>query len=82
MPAKKPTNIPEKETEEFGWNRRLTFMYSINAFCVGVISYVLLTDMDSRVAETATLFAFVTLISTMGTYVFNATWQDVTKIRR
>lgn len=64
------------------WRTRRLFMFAVTAFSMGTIAYILYRDMDSRVADTAVTMAFFTLISTVGSYVFGAAWQDVNTIRQ
>jgi hypothetical protein len=56
-------------------------MFAVTAFSMAVISYALHNDLDTRVAETAVDFAFMTLIAITGSYVFAATWEDVSTFR-
>lgn len=44
---------------------------------MGCVSYVLWKDMTSSVAETVITMAFVCITSSVGGYVFGATWEDV-----
>jgi len=76
MPAKKT------ETKEPCWNRRIRFMYGVNAFCMASISYVLWYELDTSAADTTVTMGFLGLITTMGSFVFGAVWQDITKIKR
>ncbi|UTC27983.1 hypothetical protein [Stenotrophomonas phage A1432] len=59
------------------WRTRRRFMFAIAAFCMWVIGYVLYKDLSSSPADTAITMAFLTLISIVGSYVFGATWEDV-----
>lgn len=58
------------------WRNRRLFMYATTAFCMAVVGYVLHYDMSGEVAETAVTMAFLTIMSTAGSYVFGATWDD------
>ena len=58
------------------WRMRRRFMAVTTGFCMAVVAYVLHYDMQSSVAETAVTFAFITITSTVGSYVFGATWDD------
>ncbi len=51
-------------------------MYVISVFCMGVITYVLMVNLDTKPAETAVMFGFLTLIGIVGSYVFGAVWDD------
>ena len=59
------------------WHVRRRFMFSVAAFCMWTIVYVLYKDRTSGPADTAITMAFLTLISIVGSYVFGATWEDV-----
>lgn len=52
-------------------------MFAVAAFCMWTIGYVLYADRTSSPADTAITMAFLTLISIVGSYVFGATWEDV-----
>ena len=56
-------------------------MFCVTLFCAATISYVLGSETDTRVAETAVLMAFGTMASVTGAYVFGAVWQDVSAMR-
>lgn len=68
-------------TEWGSWDRRRRFMYVLSAFCMVVIAYCLLGNLDTQVAETAVTMAFLGLLGICGSYVFGATWQDVSTAR-
>lgn len=73
--------MSEPSAFPYTWTRRRNFMYAVSAFCGAVISYVLVMDMQGAVAETAVTFAFLGLISNVGSYVFGAAWQDINHMR-
>ena len=81
MAVKKSTTVKSIQDPDC-WDRRVRFMYAVNAFSITAISYVLWYNLESRVAETVVTFGFLTLISTMGSFVFGATWQSVTQLKR
>ncbi len=56
-------------------------MFSITLFSMGTIVHCLYTGADTKVAETAVTMSFFTLIGTVGSYVFGATWQDINTVR-
>lgn len=58
------------------WRMRRRFMYVTTGFCMAVVAYVLHYDMSGSVAETAVTMSFLTIMSTAGSYVFGATWDD------
>lgn len=60
------------------WKIRRRFMFVTIAFCMATISYILHTKLDTSPAETAMFMAFSTIITTLGAYVFSATWEDNT----
>lgn len=59
------------------WSVRRRFMTVIVGFCMGVIMYILLRNMVGEVAETSITMAFTIIGSTMASYVFGATWEDI-----
>mgnify|MGYP000474489200 CR=1 FL=1 len=50
---------------------------AIVAFCFAVVGYILWRELESKVAETAVTMAFFLLGSVSGSYIFGATWQDI-----
>lgn len=82
MPGMIPTSFGGRPAVGIGsWQVRRAYLFTVSAFCMGVIAYTLGHDMHSRVAETAVNMAFIGLISMVGSYVFSATWQDISTIR-
>lgn len=70
----------EKERNPGGqssWRIRRRFMFAVTAFCMWVIAYVLWRGLTTGPADTAVTMAFLTLIGIVGSYVFGATWEDV-----
>lgn len=65
------------ENWKSSWTVRRRFMFAVAAFCMWTIGYVLYADRTSGPADTAITMAFLTLISIVGSYVFGATWEDV-----
>lgn len=59
------------------WRIRRRFMFAVTAFCMWVIAYVLWKGLTTGPADTAVTMAFLTLIGIVGSYVFGATWEDV-----
>ncbi len=51
-------------------------MFVVTAFCMLSIAYVLVSGATGAPAEAAVTMAFVTLMSTVGSYVFGAVWHD------
>lgn len=64
------------ETTPNSWKRRRRFMVAVIGFCMGCVAYVLGMNMDSESAQTAVSMSFVVIGSTIGSYVFGATWDD------
>ncbi|UYA99028.1 hypothetical protein P9A54_gp43 [Xanthomonas phage vB_Xar_IVIA-DoCa10] len=69
--------MERNENWKSSWRVRRRFMFAVSAFCMWVIGYVLYRDLGSSPADTAITMAFLTLISIVGSYVFGATWEDV-----
>ena len=59
------------------WRIRRRFMFAVTAFCMWAIAYVLWKGLTTGPADTAVTMAFLTLIGIVGSYVFGATWEDV-----
>lgn len=59
------------------WARRRAFMFTIAAFCMGAIAYVLFKGLDTKPAEAAVTGGFLALLGMVGSYVFGATWEDI-----
>lgn len=59
------------------WRIRRWFMFGVSAFCMWTVAYVLYKDLDSGPADTAVTMSFLTLLGIVGSYVFGATWEDV-----
>jgi len=51
-------------------------MFAVLAFCMAVVTYVLLFSIETAAAKEAVVMAFVTIMGTVGSYVFGATWDD------
>lgn len=66
-----PDNLPKTS-----WKIRRRTMFAALAFSMLVVGYVLFTGMETAAAETAVAMAFSTIIATVGSYVFGATWDD------
>ncbi|URA07014.1 hypothetical protein P9A47_gp46 [Xanthomonas phage Elanor] len=52
-------------------------MFGVSAFCMWTVAYVLYRDLNSGPADTAVTMSFLTLLGIVGSYVFGATWEDV-----
>jgi Na+/melibiose symporter-like transporter len=63
------------------WTKRRLFMVATVLFCMGCIVYVMINDRKGGVSEMIVVSAFTTIATTMGSYVFGATWEHVSAIR-
>lgn len=59
------------------WRIRRRFMFAVSAFCMLIIGYIIFRGIDTETAQTAINMAFLCLISILGSYVFGATWEDI-----
>ena len=59
------------------WRIRRSFMFAVSAFCMWTVAYVLWRDLQSGPADTAVTMSFLTLLGIVGSYVFGATWEDL-----
>ena len=64
------------------WSGRRRLIFAVVAFCMWTVAYALWRDRDSTVAETAVTFAFLTLGSTVGSYVFGKAWESIGRTKR
>lgn len=73
----------DRNPGQSSWRIRRRFMFAVSAFCMWTIAYVLWRDLSSGPADTAVTMAFLTLLGIVGSYVFGATWEDIsmTKIK-
>lgn len=73
----------DRNPGQSSWRIRRRFMFVVSAFCMWAVAYVLWKDLSSGPADTAVTMAFLTLLGIVGSYVFGATWEDIsmTKIR-
>jgi hypothetical protein len=63
------------------WTVRRLFLFITHVFCGGCIVYVMVNNMKGGVAEMIVIMAFGTMATSLGAYVFNATWEHVSAIR-
>jgi hypothetical protein len=69
-------------THDLGsWHVRRMFMFATIAFCMGCVTYVMINDRKGGVNEMIVVMAFGTIATTMGSYVFNATWENIRSIQ-
>lgn len=74
--------VPQRNIDwKSSWRIRRWFMFGVSAFCMWTVAYVLYRDLDSGPADTAVTMAFLTLLGIVGSYVFGATWEDVSKAK-
>lgn len=73
----------DRNPGQSSWRIRRRFMFAVSAFCMWTVAYVLWRDLSSGPADTAVTMAFLTLLGIVGSYVFGATWEDIsmTKIK-
>lgn len=73
---------PERNADwKSSWRIRRWFMFGVSAFCMWTVAYVLYKDLQSGPADTAVTMSFLTLLGIVGSYVFGATWEDVSKAK-
>ncbi len=56
-------------------------MAAIVTFCVIVIIYVLWDGSESVVADSAVIMSFVTILTTITSYIFASAWEDIHRIQ-
>lgn len=73
----------DRNPGQSSWRIRRRFMFAVSAFCMWTVAYVLWRGLSSGPADTAVTMAFLTLLGIVGSYVFGATWEDIsmTKIK-
>jgi len=64
------------------WRRRRAIIHLTLIFCAVVVAYLTGWGEDTRLHETIIQFAFITAGGVIGSYVFGATWEDVTRLRK
>ena len=70
-------------SQEFpSWKNRRRAVIGTLIFCAFVITYVMIRGVDTPLNETLVQFAFITGMSTLGSYVFGAAWEHKTFYRR
>lgn len=73
-----------KDRPEHGlgsWKMRRRFMWAITLFCMYCVYYVMRSGADTRVGETVVMSSFMCMFGILGSYVFGATWQDISMIK-
>lgn len=63
------------------WRIRRRLIFLTVFFCMALIAYVVWRDSDTKLMDTALTMAFITLGSVIGSYVFGATYEDVSVTR-
>ena len=59
------------------WRFRRRFMLAVCAFCMWIVTYIIVFDKTGGAAETAVSMGFMTLASSLAAYVFGAAWETV-----
>lgn len=59
------------------WKTRRRFLWVINGFCIYCVAYIMHKGTDNETARIIVEGAFFTMITTLGSYVFGAAWQDI-----
>lgn len=68
--------------ERDSWKYRRLFMLWQMVFCKVVVGYVLLMEIETKVAATAVDFSFMLMGTIVLAYVFGATIEDIKKLRK
>lgn len=76
------TSNSHGEPTQPSWTQRRRMLILVTAFCMITIAYILWQDLQSEVAEVAVTMSFLIMGTNVGSYVFGATWQDVSLGRR
>lgn len=63
------------------WRIRRKFMFTVSGFCMVSVGYCLGMDLDSKVAETVVTMSYLVLGAIVSSYVFGATWEDISVAR-
>jgi hypothetical protein len=74
------TELPDEQALG-SWTIRRLFMFGTIAFCMGCVLYVMVNDRKGGVNEMSVVMAFGTIATTLGSYVFGATWEHVSAMR-
>ena len=64
------------------WENRRRTLFATLFFCAAIIVYIVGWGGDTRLNETVIQFAFITGGGVLGSYIFGATWEDVTRLRK
>lgn len=64
------------------WENRRRTLFATLVFCAGIIVYIVGWGEDNRLNETIIQFAFITGGGVLGSYIFGACWEDVTRLRK
>ena len=71
-------DLPPKDD----WSKRRIALSVLGAFCMGIISYVVVRDSDTIVAQTAVTWGFTGLCAAAGYYVTGSVWEFVGRIKK
>ena len=61
----------------YSWKIRRRVLFTILIFCMLTVGWVLYKGLDTKVAETAVVMAFVIIGTVLTTYVLAATKEDM-----
>jgi len=64
------------------WENRQKVIFGSLIFCACIIVFLLIWGNDSRLHETIATWAFILSGMVIGSYVFGAAWEDVTKLKK
>lgn len=77
------TDPPARDAEfRPKWENRRRTIFATLLFCAAVVTYITGWGEDTRLNETLVQFAFITAGTIIGAYVFGATYEDVTRLRK
>jgi len=64
------------------WENRQKVIFGTLFFCALVITYLLIWGKDTSLHETIATWSYILSGAVIGSYVFGAAWEDVTKLRK
>lgn len=68
-----------KQSDRPTWKIRRRIIFGSLLFCAFIVLFVLMKPVDSTIGETAITMAFFLAASVIGSYVFGAAWEDISK---
>jgi len=57
-------------------------MFAVLAFCIVLITFIVVSGTDTEAAKTAVDSAFWCITLVLSAYVFGATWEDINRMKR